>query len=225
MEESQLTEFEDNPEPRCACVLLLDTSGSMAGTSIDQLNAGLQAFKQALSEDSLAMLRVDIAVITLGSVTAVQDFVTAALFTPPQLIAHTSSESTAGSDVPMGEAIHLALDKVEERKAIYKQNQIPYFRPWIFLFAGGHPADSGKAWMRVSDRIHDKEALRKVTFTSLGVEDVNMARLAQLGSRQPLKLREIKKIGAMIRWLSASLSDSTLLTPFGWGTTPDKELT
>jgi uncharacterized protein with von Willebrand factor type A (vWA) domain len=29
--------FADNPEPRCPCVLLLDTSGSMGGAAIRQL--------------------------------------------------------------------------------------------------------------------------------------------------------------------------------------------
>jgi hypothetical protein len=35
-----------NPEPRCACLLLLDTSGSMHGQPITELNAGLTAFKE-----------------------------------------------------------------------------------------------------------------------------------------------------------------------------------
>ena len=38
-------EFADNPEPRCPCLLLLDTSGSMAGAPIAELNAGLVTFK------------------------------------------------------------------------------------------------------------------------------------------------------------------------------------
>jgi len=33
--------FADNPEPRCPCLLLLDTSGSMQGRPISELNAGL----------------------------------------------------------------------------------------------------------------------------------------------------------------------------------------
>jgi uncharacterized protein with von Willebrand factor type A (vWA) domain len=31
------TEFADNPEPRCACLLLLDNSGSMRGNPISEL--------------------------------------------------------------------------------------------------------------------------------------------------------------------------------------------
>ena len=33
-------EFAENSEPRCPCLLLLDTSGSMRGKPIDELNAG-----------------------------------------------------------------------------------------------------------------------------------------------------------------------------------------
>jgi uncharacterized protein with von Willebrand factor type A (vWA) domain len=35
------SDFAENPEPRCACLLLLDTSGSMQGAPIRELNAGL----------------------------------------------------------------------------------------------------------------------------------------------------------------------------------------
>jgi uncharacterized protein with von Willebrand factor type A (vWA) domain len=37
-------ELVANPEPRCACLLLLDTSGSMHGQPIAELNAGLARF-------------------------------------------------------------------------------------------------------------------------------------------------------------------------------------
>ena len=55
-------EFADNPEPRAACLLLLDTSGSMKGEAIAALNAGLLAFAEALRADRLSAKRVDVAV-------------------------------------------------------------------------------------------------------------------------------------------------------------------
>ena len=47
-------EFAENPEQRCPCVLLIDTSTSMRGPSIDQLNQALAEFKQELYADSMA---------------------------------------------------------------------------------------------------------------------------------------------------------------------------
>jgi uncharacterized protein YegL len=49
------TEFAENPEPRCPCLLLLDTSHSMSGSPIAQLNQGMQAFKDELATDALAI--------------------------------------------------------------------------------------------------------------------------------------------------------------------------
>jgi hypothetical protein len=52
-------DFADNPEPRCPCLLLLDTSGSMRGKPIDELNAGIRIFKDELSADPMASKRVE----------------------------------------------------------------------------------------------------------------------------------------------------------------------
>jgi uncharacterized protein YegL len=80
-------EFADNPEPRCPCVLLLDTSGSMQGEPVAQLNAGLVTFKNALAADALAAKRVELAIITFGPVQVLSEFQTADSFQPPSLLA------------------------------------------------------------------------------------------------------------------------------------------
>lgn len=72
----------DNPEPRCPC-LLLDSSTSMAGQRIDELNAGLNTFASQLTSDGLAAKRVEVAVISFGPVRLQTDFTTAENFTPP----------------------------------------------------------------------------------------------------------------------------------------------
>lgn len=45
---------EDNPDPRIACALLLDTSSSMSGAPIDQLNRGFELFCDEIKKDDLA---------------------------------------------------------------------------------------------------------------------------------------------------------------------------
>ena len=54
-------------EPHLACVLLLDTSGSMAGNPINSLNKAINDFKQQTSTDEYAKRRVDIAIIEFNS--------------------------------------------------------------------------------------------------------------------------------------------------------------
>src|SRR5215203_4406042 len=94
LEES--VEFIDN-QPRCACTLILDTSGSMQGQAIDELNRGLQALRDDLMEDNLARRRVEIAIVEFNSkVRLVQDFVTVPNFYPPHLKASGLTEMVGG---------------------------------------------------------------------------------------------------------------------------------
>jgi uncharacterized protein YegL len=57
-------DFAQNPEPRCPCLLLLDTSGSMQGRPIAALNEGIKVFKDELLGDTLAAKRVEVATLT-----------------------------------------------------------------------------------------------------------------------------------------------------------------
>ncbi len=125
--------FADNPEPRCPCVLLLDTSGSMSGKPITQLNEGIQTLKKELLADPLASKRVEIAVITFGPVTVESDFSTVANFFPRPL--------QAEGDTPMGTAISLGIEMVTRRKNEYKAHGIGYYKPWIILITDGAPTD------------------------------------------------------------------------------------
>lgn len=214
----EAVEFAENPEARCPCVLLLDTSGSMQGTPIDALNEGLRAFKQDLMKNSLASRRVEVAVVTFDSdVKVAHEFVTADTFEPPTL--------TAQGLTCLGGGIHLALDIIQERKALYRANGVAYYRPWIFMITDGEPQGEPESIIeQAKQRIKEDEANKRVAFFCVGVENANLDSLGYISVRTPLKLTGLN-FTQMFLWLSASMSavshsridEQVALPPVGWG--------
>ena len=194
-------EFADNPEPRCPCVLLLDTSGSMYGKPIEELNAGLEAFREELLNDSLSSKRVEVAIVTFGPVNVVSDFTTVENFTVPLL--------TANGDTPLGAAVSTGLELLKTRKEILRGNGIQLFRPWVFLITDGAPTDS---WQHIVPLIKQGEESKSFSFFSLGVSNADFNTLQQISTRQPIKLDGVK-FREFFLWLSASLKNVSQSNP------------
>ncbi|MBW4464663.1 MAG: VWA domain-containing protein [Pegethrix bostrychoides GSE-TBD4-15B] len=191
-------EFADNPEPRCPVVLLLDTSSSMHGALINELNNGVSAFRQGIASDGLASKRVELAIVEFNSrVNVLQDFATVETLEPPTLI--------AGGGTYMASGINKALDMLETRKKLYRASGIDFYRPWIFLITDGAPGDPASVWSEACERVRSSEARKKVAFFAVGVESANLKKLSELSTRMPLKLKG-QCFEELFEWLSASLS-------------------
>ena len=215
--------FVANPEPRVPCVLLLDTSVSMGGQPISELNAGVMLYKDELAAHELAAKRVELAIVTFGgSPQLACDFTTVAGFHPPVL--------TAAGDTPMGAAIRQGLEMVQARKELYKRNGILSYRPWIFLITDGGPTDE---WRSAAEQVRQTEESKAAAFYAVGVEGANMEILKQIciPDRQPLKLKGLR-FRDLFKWLSDSHNrisqsrpgesvplDNPTAGPKGWGTT------
>ena len=195
----------ENPSQRCPLVLLLDVSASMAGARIAELNAGLQTLKDSILADSLAVKRVDLAIITFGaSVQTIHDFSTVDQWTPTTL--------AADGPTPMGEAITRGLDCLRLRKEQYRTSGLlPYYRPWVFLITDGEPTDD---WQAAAKLVHDGQAANAFLFFAVGVQDANLEKLGQISppGREPLKLKGVA-FRELFTWLSSSLKSVSRSRP------------
>jgi uncharacterized protein YegL len=221
--ELEKVEFADNPEARCPVAILLDTSSSMAGSPIAELNQGLKSFSDSLKEDKVASLRVEVGIITFGgnvqaldarsgnpvAFDAQQVFATVDNFYPPTL--------TANGNTPMGEATRRAVTLLRDRKEIYKRNDIDYYRPWMVLITDGQPTD---VWEASADQVREEENQNGLIFFGIGVEGANLQTLARFSDqREPLKLKGLA-FEELFVWLSKSLAAGSRAGPRGQAPLP-----
>jgi uncharacterized protein YegL len=197
-------DLTENLEPRCLCLLLLDTSRSMEGEPIAALNQGLQVLHEELLQLPLARKRVEVSIVTFGAgVAIVQEFITADLFRPPVL--------QAQGETPLGAAILFGLDHLETRKAWWQLNEVPCSRPWVCLITDGIPQGEPLETTRLAiQRIRNVESARQAVFFAVGIEGANMPLLARIAGRPPVKLRGLR-FADLFTWLSASIASDAVL--------------
>jgi uncharacterized protein YegL len=213
----EVVEVADNPEPRCPCVLLLDTSGSMEGERLAALTGGLHTLRAGLANDPIAASRVELAIITFDThVRLVQPFVAPDRFVPPSLMATGTTH--------MAEGIERALTLVSSRKGFYKRQGLPYYRPWIFMITDGKPEGEPEAAVaHAAARLRSHEQAKRVAFFAVGVAAADLVALRRIVVREPLPLRGLA-FDELFVWLSASMQavsrsqpgEKVELPPKGW---------
>ncbi len=204
------TDLINNPTPRVAVCLCLDTSGSMAGRPIEELNNGIKTFFDAIRNDETAYYAAEIAIVTFGdeNVKCCRDF--SSLEVTPD-----APTLYAGGLTPMGEAVSLALEKLENRKADYRNKGVDYFQPWLVLMSDGAPNGDPNVLRRAKEQTVALSNARKLSVFSIGIgNDADMNELSEfsLPKRRALRLQGLK-FNQFFEWLSKSVSRTSQSTP------------
>ena len=211
MDNNLLVRLEDlvnNPTARVPVCLCLDTSGSMFGMPIDELNEGVRLFYEAIREDETALYSAEVSVVTFGgNAQCIADF--ASLEVQPN-----APTLTADGMTPMGEAVNMGLDLLEQRKDEYKDRGVDYYQPWLVLMTDGAPNGDSAELSRAINRTVDLVNQKKLTVFPIGIgSDADMNVLAQFSpKRPPLKLQGLK-FREFFAWLSKSVSKTSQSTP------------
>lgn len=190
-------ELIDNPTARVPICLVLDTSGSMSGDKINELNEGIRLFYDAILNDNFAKYSAEIAIVTFGgNVRKILDFSSIEKQDVPIL--------TAYGNTPMEEAVNLALDLLEQRKKEYSNAGVDYYQPWMVLMTDGCP---DVVPSRSAQRTRELIENRKLTIFPIGIgpdADLNTLRMFS-PKRDPLRLKGLR-FKDFFEWLSKSVS-------------------
>lgn len=206
---SEKADFTTSLDPRVPCVVICDTSSSMSGEPIQQLNDGLKILYDDLSMDEVAQRVVDVAVVTFGgTVHVAQEFRSVDMSFVPTV--------TAGGCTPMGEAVNTALDLLEIQKQHYEESGVPRRRAWVFLISDGQPTDE---WLQAAARAISWQDDGSVLFFSIGVQGADMTMLGRF-SQQPAYSLQGLKFAELFRWLSKSMRAASRRANFGPGNLP-----
>lgn len=210
-----LRELVDNPTPRVPVLLCLDTSSSMLGDPIRELNAGVQQFLNELKSDDLTLYSAETAVVTFASdANCVADFNTVDRL-------HVG-ELDANGYTAMGEGLTLGLDLLERRKNQYKSTGVDYYQPILVVMSDGAPNGDPAVFAKAAARIRTLVDARRLSVVAVGVgDDADMDMLAKISPKQ----RPVRISGVQFReffaWLSQSVSGVSASLP---GDEPDMDL-
>ena len=203
MAEDLVLRYKDNNSQRTPCVLVLDGSQSMDGEPIAELNRGLKLLESELKEDVMARSRVRILVIRVGGAPeAVGDWTDAIDFTAPAI--------EAFGNTPLGEAMDLALESVDDEKRRLDEAAISSTRPWIFKISDGAPTDPG--WETAAARCVQAEDTKRAAVFPIGVSGADLAALGQFSRRGAAKLDGLRFTDFFL-WLSRSVSSASQSGP------------
>jgi uncharacterized protein YegL len=199
-----------NKDQKCPVVILLDTSGSMKGKPIEELNKAIAKLKDDILEDALLTNRLEVGIVAFDDDARVERGID--LISPetqmPMLQVGGKTNLVAGMEK--------AIEIVEERKAFYKRNEEMYYRPFIILFTDGAPTNEPEEIEALDKKIQTLSDNKKFIFFPFGVEGADMQLLAKLAAQtadERLKniskawiLKDVTKFSDVFAFVSASIS-------------------
>lgn len=201
-------ESPENYEQKSICCFVVDVSGSMGGTPINELNRGLQEFHDEITKDSMTANRLEIAVVEFSS--SVDTVV------PPSLVENFSMPNlTTKGSTKLVDGVREAIELVQQRKDWYKQTGQPYLRPWIILITDGEP-DGDQDVNGLAREIENDTKNKSYVFLPIGVQGADMnvlnkiAGYTQDSNKNWMQMKAMKlqglKFADFFKWVSASMS-------------------
>ena len=126
--------------PHCPVMLVLDTSHSMWGRGLADLQGSLAAFFRTVTQENFPNAEIDIAAVSMGDNLGMLEE-----FTPFTRSSLPTLKIRPKGDTPLGAALTLALDKIEAQTALNKSAGIQQVTPQLIILSDGKSSDDFSA--------------------------------------------------------------------------------
>lgn len=189
-----------NPAVRCPVVLLLDTSKSMAGQPINELEEALCQFISEVKDDAAAAVSVELCIVTLDEHATIQLPFTSAMELSPRKLGLKAAGGTF-----TGKALERAAEVICRRRIEYAQNGIFSYAPWVILMSDGKPGDK---WEPAAQKLLAMTDKLRMQYIGIAIGDKANAQIMRKmlpPQPGPLTLSHVR-FKEFFRWLSDSLS-------------------
>jgi len=193
-------------EPRPLPIFVLaDTSGSMNGEKINELNLALREMLNALNNADDIRGKFQLSVISFGgNVKVIQPLA--------DISEITLTELTASGNTPMGQTFEVVKEMIEDREVVSSRA----YTPTIVLISDGLPTDCTEEMYRRKNyfdweplkSLHSGERSSKCQRLALGIgEDADADMLKAFIDNQEIpviKTRDVSGITKFFRWVTMS---------------------
>jgi uncharacterized protein YegL len=191
-----------NNSTRVAVCLCVDTSSSMDGEPIAELNRGVSLFFEELHKDEVARYSAEIAVVEFNS-----DAELILPFTEVDSLKGMDSELYAGGYTALGAAVRLALSELEKKKTEYKKKGLSYYQPWLVIMSDGQPNDD---YLSAASRAYNLSNNNKLLVIPIGIgHGADLSALSKFSATVPAQELKNNNFQSFFKWLSASVKNQS----------------
>ncbi|MBR6874127.1 MAG: VWA domain-containing protein [Ruminococcus sp.] len=162
-------ELESVNEAHMPVLILADTSGSMSGTPIINLNKAINRFSADVCRDPRAASQVDVAVMGFNHATNVQQD-----WRPVNKLDPVSFNAGGGTN--LGDALEKGVEMLRKQGHRYANEGIETRMPYMILISDGYGGDVSRA----AELIRKRTDERKMRLWVLAVKGYDKATIAQL---------------------------------------------